>query len=164
MCCHCSMYFVISCMLWRTSTSHVQTLTLKVLITTTADDILIFLYFSENIRHSISCELSAWQAIHMKCKSYFLWKMIIKQFRMSSTTILLITIRVKTQTRLYISIQSFQGIYCWVRHATKLYLHLAIPCSQRHILWVLIIHTASKMMVGHIAFALYLWWAFWYAS
>ena len=39
-------------------------LTLKVLITTTADDTDFFFHFSEIIRLYISCESSAWQTIH----------------------------------------------------------------------------------------------------
>ena len=44
----------------------------KALITTAADDILIcFVFFSENIRFSISCESSVQQTIHMKCQILF---------------------------------------------------------------------------------------------
>ena len=40
-----------------------------------AEDILIFFYnFSKEIRSDISCELSARQTIHMKCKTLFPWK------------------------------------------------------------------------------------------
>ena len=39
-------------------------------MTNTADEIMIC--FSEKIRLGISCELSAGQTIHMKCKPYFL--------------------------------------------------------------------------------------------
>ena len=43
-------------------------LTYKAQTTTTADDILNFSFlFSEKIRLDMSCELSAWQMIHMKC-------------------------------------------------------------------------------------------------
>ena len=49
-----------------------EILTLKMNITTTADDMLIF--FSEKIRFDISYESFALQMIHMKVKSYFLGK------------------------------------------------------------------------------------------
>ena len=39
---------------------------LKVQIATAADD--NFFFFSEKISLDISCELSAWQTIHMKCQ------------------------------------------------------------------------------------------------
>ena len=47
-------------------------LTLKVPITTAADDnFYYFFYFSEKTSLDISCELSAWQTIHMKCQNLF---------------------------------------------------------------------------------------------
>ena len=54
-------------------------LTLKVSITTAADDI-----FSEKTSLDISCESSAWQTIHMKCQNLLSLK--IKKNRMSSAT------------------------------------------------------------------------------
>ena len=70
-------------------------LTLKVLVTTTADDTLknvYFYYFLEKIRLDISCELSAdhshdmpnlilaKQMIHMKCQALFSLKKYSNQF------------------------------------------------------------------------------------
>ena len=49
-------------------------LTLKAPITTAVDDnffILFFFYYSEKASLEISCELSAWQMIHMKCQDLF---------------------------------------------------------------------------------------------
>ena len=44
--------------------------TLKAPVTTAADDkvFIYFFYFSEKTSLDISCELSAWQMIHMKCQ------------------------------------------------------------------------------------------------
>ena len=50
----------------------------KVLNKFAADNILLFccffsiVMFSERIKLDISCELSAWQTIHMKCQDLFL--------------------------------------------------------------------------------------------
>ena len=50
-------------------------LTLKAPITTAADDnffiVFFFFYLSEKTSIDISCELSAMQRIHMKCKDLF---------------------------------------------------------------------------------------------
>ena len=62
--------------------------------TTAADDILIFIFFSEKIRLAISDETSIKQMIHMKSK-YFLWKINIKKNWMSSTSISHSAARVK---------------------------------------------------------------------
>ena len=50
-----------------------KNLTLKVPITTAADDILkcIFFNFSKKTSHDSSSELSAWQTIHMKYQDLF---------------------------------------------------------------------------------------------
>ena len=62
-------------------------LTLKVPITTAADDnffYFIFFYFSEKTSLDISCESSAWQTIHLKCQDLFSLKN--KKKIMSSAT------------------------------------------------------------------------------
>ena len=47
-------------------------LTLKAPVTTAADDNLLYIfYFSEKTSHDISCELPAWQMIHMKYQDLF---------------------------------------------------------------------------------------------
>ena len=65
---------------------------IKAAVTTVADDILFFYYyyFSEKIRLSISCKLSARQMIHMNCQALFCQKMFKKEqyLRVPSTTIL----------------------------------------------------------------------------
>ena len=48
------------------------------------DDILRYMYlfvfaFQRKIRFDISCELSAWQMIHMKCQNLFSLKTIKKK-------------------------------------------------------------------------------------
>ena len=48
------------------------------LIITAADAILIFIYFSDEIKLGILCELSARQSIHMNCQLIFLRKVIKK--------------------------------------------------------------------------------------
>ena len=50
-----------------------SSLTLKHQAKFVADDILTFsfFYFSEKTNLDISCELSAWQTIHMKCQGSF---------------------------------------------------------------------------------------------
>ena len=59
----------------------------------------IFLSVFREIRFDISCELFAWQTIHMKCQSLFSQKQIKKkQKRILSVTILYGTLRVKTNS------------------------------------------------------------------
>ena len=71
-------------------------ITLKILIPTTADNtlMLFFFLFFEKERLEISCELSALQKIHMKFQVLFSHEMSLPQknkinFRMSSATNLL---------------------------------------------------------------------------
>ena len=63
---------VLSKVVWlEKSTIYGGMLTLKTLVTTAADDILIILTnFREN-KTGISCELSARQTVHMKCHFIF---------------------------------------------------------------------------------------------
>ena len=81
-------------------------LTLEIVITTTADNILnllficfcfflfFFLYFSEKIRCDISCELSGRQ-FTSNAQTYFPWQVIKRKIWMLSATILLSFIRDK---------------------------------------------------------------------
>ena len=70
-------------------------LTLKALITTAADDSCFFFYFSEETSLDISCESSAWQMIHMKCRDLFSLKNNKKNFECCLLQILLGALRVK---------------------------------------------------------------------
>ena len=73
-------------------------LTLKAPITTAADNIFFiyfFFYFSEKTSLDISCELSAWQTIHMKCQDLFSLKNKKKNLECYLLQILLVTLRVK---------------------------------------------------------------------
>ena len=76
-------------------------LTLNVLITTPADNILIFrFYFSEQIRLDISFELSAWQTIHMKYQVLFSLKNNIKNLECCLLQFRLVLYTVGTDDRL----------------------------------------------------------------
>ena len=73
-------------------------LTLKAPIPTAADDIFLFIlfYFSEKTSLDISCDLSAWQMIHMKCQDLFSLKNRKNKLECRLLQILLGTLRVKS--------------------------------------------------------------------
>ena len=62
---------------------------LKTLITTAADDILIYFYFSGKIWYDIPCESSAYQTSNMKNQALFSLRNNKINFRMSTSTNLL---------------------------------------------------------------------------